>query len=299
MVSHWLNKCAEHAVLGMEDAGQWAQETSVRPVRWLHFLSWRLAPPNPFFSEQSRVAFSSTKQPIRESPSPLRQSFMVFPDLAPTEVQPGSPIALVLPSAGSIHTPSSSHSGCLQAQLVPAHLPFIPQPQYKCGFPWEASLAGPQCHHVPGTNQDSQPHFPTPPVTSFTHWTLNSKFHFCHPHWNVSTIRAGHCWHSARQMIWKNKILLNCWIGLAWRQAVWRDHLSCLDGRLLLTGSHQCWKHQLKDLERWQGRGCTENGVSAGFNQVGKKQVWPATVAVWMQMRDESHSENKLSSKGK
>lgn len=158
----------------------------------------------PFRAVQSCLLKYKT-EPIRESPSPLRQSVMVFPELPPTEVQPGSPIALALPSAGSIHSPSSSHPRYLQAQLVPAHLPFIPQPQHRCGFPWEASLAGPQCHHVPGTNQDSQPHFPTPPVPSFTHWTLNSKFHVC-PHWNVSPIRAGRCWHSARQTIWKIKL---------------------------------------------------------------------------------------------
>ena len=217
---------------------------------------------------------------------------MVFPDLAPIEVQPGSPIALALPSAGSIHTPSSSHPGCLQAQLVPAHLPFIPQPQHKGGFPWEASLAGPQCHHVPGTNQD----FHTPPVTSFTHWTLNSKFHFCHPHWNFSPIRAGHCWHSAQQMIWKNKILLNCWIGLAWRlEKAMAPHSSTLawkipwteePGRLQSMGSlgvGQDWETSLSLFpfmhwrRKWQPTPVFLPGESQGRGSLVGCSLWGRT----------------------
>lgn len=49
----------------------------------------------PFRAVQSCLLKYKT-EPIRESPSPLRQSIMVFPELPPTEVQPGSPIALAL-----------------------------------------------------------------------------------------------------------------------------------------------------------------------------------------------------------
>lgn len=45
------------------------------------------------------------------------------------------------------------------------------------------------------------------------------------------------------------------------------DWLSCLDGHLQLTWSHQWWKHWLKDPE-----GGTKDGGSAGLNKAGKKQ---------------------------